>query len=159
MTNVVPFKRRSSGGSSSDEGSQRRFDVQLFIIHPSLDPSTISAELGLEPTVQHRVGGARKTPKGTSLPGNYPDTRWRYSERHHVREQWFVGRIDELLERLMPHKAFLLDLRTDGGTAYLIVQFLGDGYFGDALSRQTLVKMVELGLDFGIEVYEVPQSE
>ena len=40
----------------------------------------------------------------------------------------------------------------------VIVQFLGDGYFGDKVGRDTLAKLVELELDFGIECFSTPQS-
>ncbi|MBP0581098.1 hypothetical protein J8I29_17360, partial [Labrys sp. LIt4] len=56
------------------------------------------------------------------------------------------------------HKAFLLSLRESGGRTWIIVEFLGDGYFGDEIPLRTLAKLVELGLDFGIEVFAVPQN-
>ena len=40
----------------------------------------------------------------------------------------------------------------------LIVQLLGDGYFGDVLPLSLLSRLVELQLDLGLEVYTVPQS-
>ncbi len=136
----------------------RRFDVQLFIVHPSLDPAEISAALRLEPMVTHRVGDRRATPRGTPLPGTYPDTRWRYSVRHQVTDQWFVDGLGELLALIVPHKAFLDQLRASGGRAGLIIQFLGDGYFGDTVPHEVLSKLAELGLDLGIECFTVPQS-
>lgn len=158
MSNVVPFGRRKLDGTDSEGGSRRRFEVQLFIKHPSIDPAQVTATLGLKPKIQSRVGEARKTPKGMPLPGVYSDTSWRYCERHHVAKQWFASRIDELVDRLLPHKTFLRGLRESGGTTWIIVEFLGDGYFGDEIPLRTLAKLVELGLDFGIEVFAVPQS-
>lgn len=154
----MPFDRRSRVSADSEGGSRRRFEVQIFIKHPSIDPAQITATLGLEPKIQSRVGEARRTPKGTPLPGAYPDTSWRYGERHHVEKQWFASRIDALVDRLLPHKAFLGGLRESGGRTWIIVEFLGDGYFGDEIPLRTLAKLVELGLDFGIEVFAVPQS-
>jgi len=40
----------------------------------------------------------------------------------------------------------------------MIVEFLGDGYFGDNVPLEALSTMVELQLDFGIECFSVPQS-
>ncbi|QEN90937.1 DUF4279 domain-containing protein [Labrys sp. KNU-23] len=157
MSNVVPFGRKKQDDENSQQDMQR-FDVQLFIVHPSIEPDEITAAIGLEPTRQHPAGKPRVTPKGTSLPGVYPDTRWRYSERHHVEEQWFASSVEELVDRLLPHKSFLLGLRESGGETCVIVQFLGDGYFGDEVPLRTLAKLVELGLDFGIEVFDVPQN-
>lgn len=158
MSNVVPFGWRNRDGADSEVGSWRGFEVQLFIKHPSIDPAEITTTLGLEPKIQSRVGDARRTPKGVPLPGIYPDTSWRYCERHRVEKQWFASRIDELVDRLLPHKAFLRGLRESGGRTWIIIEFLGDGYFGDEIPLRTLAKLVEFGLDFGIEVFDVPQN-
>jgi hypothetical protein len=138
--------------TDSDEGSLRRFDVELFIVHPTLDPAEITAELGLEPQNSHCVGSPRQAPKGTSLPGTYRDTRWRYSIELELKNQWFSKEVTKLVDRLTPHKAFFGKLRESGGTAQIIVQFFGD-YFGDEISLETLSKMIELQLDLGIECF------
>jgi hypothetical protein len=138
--------------ADSDEGASRRFDVELFIIHPKLDPAEITAELGLEPQNSHRAGDPRLTPKGDTLPGIYHDTRWRYSIELELKDQWFSEEVTKLVDRLAPHGAFLRKLRESGGRAQVIVQFFG-GYFGDEISRETLSKMIDLELDFGIECF------
>jgi hypothetical protein len=51
--------------------SGQRFDVELFIVHPTIDPSEITIALGLEPKVSHRAGDRRVTPKGILLEGNH----------------------------------------------------------------------------------------
>jgi hypothetical protein len=136
----------------------KRLDVQLFIVHPTIDPDDITAALGLEPSHAHRIGDNRKTPKDTPLPGQYPDTRWRHSVRYDVQSQHFHRHVADLLDRLTPHKSFLMELRASGGRGTLIVQFLGDGYFGDTLPLDMLSKLVDLQLDLGLECYTVPQS-
>jgi hypothetical protein len=127
-------------------------------VHPTIDPAAITAALGLEGHFVHPVGGQRKTPKGTLLSGKYKDTRWRHSIRHDVRDQWFAAAVVRFVDRLAPHKAFLHDLRSTGGRAMIIVRFLGDGYFGDEISRDALAQLVDLELDLGIECFSVPQT-
>ena len=140
-------------------GSDRRFNVQLFIVHPSMVPAEITNALGLEPLIIHHVGEPRRTPKGTALPGNYPDTRWRHSIHRKTSDQWFAAEVEGLVNHLEPRKAFLNHLYATGGSAALIVQFLGDdGYFGDSLPPSLLTKFGDLGLSLDIEVYAVPQS-
>jgi len=139
-------------------GAPKRFDVELFIVHPTYDPAEISAALGLDAKFSHRVGEQRKTPKGTPLEGTYRDTRWRHSRRHETRDQWFGDKIAELLDRIEPHRGFLKKLRDTGGRACVIVQFLGDGYFGDEILQDTLTKLADLELDLGIECFTVPQQ-
>jgi hypothetical protein len=138
--------------------SGRRFDVELFIVHPTIDPSEITIALGLEPKVSHRVGDRRVTPKGTLLKGNNPDTRWRYSARYTVSNQWFADKVDSLVAQLLPHRDYLSLLLQTGGRLTLIVQFLGDGYFGDEIPQSTLTKIADLGLSLSIECFMVPQS-
>jgi hypothetical protein len=136
----------------------RRFDVELFIIHPLLDPADISRALGMEGHFSRRVGDQRKTPKGTLLPGVYPDTRWRHSIRRTVTEQWFASEVVAFVGRLEPHKEFLANVRATGGSATVIIQFLGDGYLADDIPLTTLAKLGELGLSLGIECFIDPQS-
>ena len=140
----------------SEKGLRRRFNVELFIVHPTLDPAEITAALGLQARLEWRAGQLRNTPKGDHLSGYYRDTRWRHSVRHDVNEQWFADRVSNLVDHLAAHKAFLANLKSTGGTACVIVQFIGDGYFGDQVPSQTLAKLVELGLDLGIESF--PQA-
>src|SRR5262245_10676715 len=136
----------------------RRFDVQLFIVHPTIDPTEITMALGLEAKFSHRVGDRRMTPEGTLLEGNYPDTRWRYSARYTVSNQWFADKVESLMAQLLPHKAFLSRLLQSGGKLSVVVQFLGDGYFGDEIPQSTLAKIVDLGLSLSIECFVVPQK-
>lgn len=140
----------------SDNGPPRRVDVELFIIHPTMQVAEITAALGLEAHFAHDFGDDRKTPKGTPLPGQYRDTRWRYSIRHQITDQWFADKIASFVQTLKPHKAFLHHVRACGGSAQIIVQFFGDGYLGDKVSLETLTTITELQLDFSLEVFSGP---
>ena len=66
-----------------------------------------------------------------------------------VSPQWFADKVESLVEHLLPHRAFLSRLLQTGGTLTLIVQFLGDGYFGDKIPQSTLAKIADLGLSLG----------
>jgi Domain of unknown function (DUF4279) len=133
--------------------SAKRFHVELFIVHPTLSPTDISSALGLEAHSAHRVGDPRKTPKGTPLAGIYPDTRWRHCVECSVTGQWFAAEVTKLLDRLEPQKAFFANLKSTDGNASIIVQFFGDGYLSDAVPLSDLSRLVELGLEFGIECF------
>ena len=141
-----------------EDGTSRRFQVELFIVHPTMKPAEITAALGLDGHVIHPVGAQRTTPKGTPLPGKYRDSRWRHSVRYEIKDQWFAEVVTKLVDRLVPHKSFLRNLRSTGGRTCVVVQFLGDGYFGDEIPRDTLAKLVDLELDLGIECFQVPQA-
>jgi hypothetical protein len=135
----------------SKDDPLRRIDVELFIRHPSLSPAEISTALGLEAHRAACVGDPRKTPKGRPLPGRYARTTWRHSTEYELIERLFADKITLLVDRLVPHKEFLHHVRATGGDATLIVQFVTDDYFTDIVPLDTLAKMVELRLDFGIE--------
>jgi hypothetical protein len=79
--------------------------------------------------------------------------RWRFSLRYEVGDQWFAGPVAELVDRLMARKEFLHKVIASGGSASVIVQFLGDGYFGDNIFTDTLAKLGELGLELGLECF------
>ena len=140
------------------EGTPKRLDIELLIVHPTLTPQEITAALGLKAKFMHNAGDQRNAVDGTLLSGVYPDTRWRHTRRFMVTDQWFTRYLEELVEYLEPYHHFLHYLRITGGSATLIVQWLGDGYFGDNITKETLTKLVELDLDLGMECYSVPQS-
>jgi len=143
---------------SDEEGSACRFCLDLFIVHSSIDPNEITAALGLEPSNAHRVGDRRATAKGRLLEGTYSDIRWRYSICHENADRFFARKIDEFLDRLVPHRGFLHQLRATGGRATLIVYFI-DGYFTDSISNETLSKLVDLHMDLAIECLMEPKAE
>jgi hypothetical protein len=66
--------------------------------------------------------------------------------------------VTRLVDSLERHKAFFANLKSTGGRASVIIQFLGDGYLADEIPLATLVKLVELELALAIECYVDPQS-
>ena len=141
------------------EGTLRRFDIDLLVIHPTLPPEAITAAMRWRPHVVHPAGAARRAPNGVALPGHYRDTRWRYEWCYVTREQWFTFALDAAAQALEKRALFLRRLLDSGGKVHLSVQFLGDGYFGDAVAPDTLARLARLGVHFGIEVFMVPQSQ
>jgi hypothetical protein len=140
-------------------GPGRRFDVELLVIHPTMTPEEISVGLGLAAHFSHCVGVQRQTPTGTPLPGNYHDTRWRHSTRHAATDQWFAEPLAEFVASLVPRKGFFHHVRASGGEACVILQFLGDGYYGDNITPETLAQLAELHVDLGLEVYGTTQRK
>jgi len=148
-------KGGTSGSQREDDeaGARRRFSLDLFVVHPSIDPVTISAALGLDAHVTSRAGDPRSTPKGTPLAGVYRRTSWRYCVCWEVDDQHFAEEFSAFVASMQPHAAFLRQIRDTGGEANVILQFLGDGYFGDVLPADVLQNMADLKLDLGIECF------
>jgi hypothetical protein len=101
----------------SDFDGGKRFDVELFIVHPTFDPADISRTLGLEAHFAHRVGDRTKTPKDTLLPGNYRDTRWRHSVRCSVTDHRYAAEVTRLVDSPESHKTFFSSLISTGGAS------------------------------------------
>ena len=119
--------------TESEADNSRQIEVDLFIVHPTMTPTEISAALGLESPYSHCVGDSRKAPNGVVLGGNYRDTRWRHSIRWELDDQRFGLAISALVEKLVQHKAFLDHVRSTGGRAQSSLQDLGEGYLGEPI--------------------------
>jgi hypothetical protein len=153
---VSPESGEPAANAWTDE--LKEFHVELFVSHPTMDPSDITAALGLEAAIERRAGDPRMTPKGTILPGKNPKTWWRHCREYQVEGQWFAGKVTEFVESLAPHKSFFTRLRAEGGRAEVVLQFL-NGYTSDSIPPATLASMGELGVSFGIENFAaIPAS-
>lgn len=70
----------------------------------------------------------------------------------------FACELSRLIDALGPHQAFFAEVKANGGTASIIIQFM-DGFLADELSSVTLARLVELDLSLGIECYAgLPKS-
>jgi hypothetical protein len=145
--------------SDEDDEAPRRFEIDLFIVHPTLRPNEISRALNLVAHSSHAVGEPRKTPKGKSLAGVYTDTRWRHTRGYTVDEQWFADELAQFVANLRSRGEALAKLQAGGGMTALVVKFLGEGFFGDEIGHETLSAIVELGLSLEIECFAVARDE
>ena len=144
---------------SDDEKAAQRFEIDLFIVHPTLSPKEISRALNLVAHSSQAVGEPRKTSKGKPLSGVYTDTRWRHKRRYTVDDQWFADELARFVENLRPRGEALAKLQDGGGMATVVIQLLGNGFFGDEIGHATLAAIVELGLSLEIECFAVAQDD
>ncbi|MGF1622822.1 MAG: hypothetical protein ACFCUR_19720 [Rhodomicrobiaceae bacterium] len=141
------------------ERKTQRFGLDLFIVHPSYDPADINTQVGMEGHIVQRVGDPRITPKGTRLPGRYPETRWRHCLKYEKKDQYYETEVTGFVNRLEARKVFFFELFATGGRGSLIIKFLGDdGHFGDEIPITTLAKLVDLKLTLAVECCGVPQA-
>lgn len=134
------------------ETEELSFSIRLLIKHPSCDPSEITRELGLTPHLAHKVGDARQTPKGTSLPGTYRETAWGHTIRV-TGERYFFRSAEALIGKLEERASFLQHLSETGGTVCLIFNLRGEHNVGDDLGWRSLARLVALRVDLGVEVF------
>jgi hypothetical protein len=141
------------------DGDERHFDLGLLIVHPAIDPAEISRLLGMEAQTCQMAGSRRSTPEGRQLAGTYTETRWRWHEHMTTRSQWFEKELVKFVNKIAKQRSFLRELRSSGGSATIVIEFLGDGYFGDCISLSVLRQLVELEVDLGIECFTAPQAK
>jgi hypothetical protein len=143
------------GGTELDKVWSR---IRLLIIHPDMDPEIITTTLGMAPrNANHKFGNPRVTPKGTSLPGIFPDTRWSKTFES-LDGVGPASAVAQALDVLSCHRAFWTQLTETGGTAELILSLDGGTYQGDSIRADQIRQLADLGIGLGIEVYPVPQS-
>ena len=129
-----------------------RYGVRLIIRHPAIDPEIITRTLQIEPTRSAMVGTVMKSPKGEPLRGNHRDSVWSYS-LHVKKNRFFFREVVELIAKLEPHKAFLVDLIESGGTAIVAIDLPGDTNIGDALRWREVARLGALRIDLSVEVF------
>jgi hypothetical protein len=76
-----------------------------------------------------------------------------------VDDQWFADELARFVESLRPRGEALARLQAGGGMTALVVQFIGDGHFGDEIGRDTLAAIVDLGLSLEIECFAMSRND
>jgi len=152
---------RTGAGGGAKRGRRKtdktRPSARLLITHPDIDPAAITERLGIQPAHCSKKGEPRKTPRGTPLPGVYPDTRWSISFPNE--ENLSIGElVAEAIETLPVTSRFWSELAQSGGEAELILEIVGTKYQGSSLDIGAVRQLANMGMRLGIEIYDVPQN-
>jgi hypothetical protein len=125
------------------------YTVSLQVWHPDADPQSIIAEIGLVPFRSWARGDERETPKGTPLPGTYPES---YCVFHlGDREDGELANfLREILAKLEHVAAFTSELRRIGGRISFFISWSA-GDRGEVFDVELLANMARLGIDLGID--------
>jgi hypothetical protein len=62
---------------------------------------------------------------------------------HVIKDQWFASEVSRLIEKLEPHKTFFADVKSSGGTASIVIQFM-DGFLAEIGQRNGKITFDEL---------------
>lgn len=138
------------------------FSVALRIWHPTIDPEVISRTLGLKANYSAMSGAERTTPKGKKLAGIHSESYWHadpfdrgeYASTDEVAEDVLA----DVVELLLPKKAFLLILREQGARVHLQVASFSIRNYALELSPSLLAACSELGLSIVHDVYPCSQG-
>jgi hypothetical protein len=129
-----------------------RYQIRLLIRHPSIGPDRITNTLRLIPHLSAIAGSVRKNPKGTVLRGLHKDSVWSHSFRVEGNRPFFSD-VVELINKLEPHKAFLVEIQNSGGSTSMVLDLPGDVNIGDVLPWREMARLCALRIDLSIEVF------
>lgn len=128
------------------------FSIVLLIKHPSMNPISISSELRLHPYSCFKAGEQIVTPSGKVMAGKYNHTSWLY-KKDLEGDCSFPKELESFVLDIFPAKDFLIKLISENAFCNLCVQFPGDIHQGVSISYAILKKIVELKLNFEIEIF------
>ncbi len=137
--------------------SEYEFTVSLRIRHPTLDPLTISAALGIEPQHSWRAGEPRRDATGATLGGTHRDSYWM---GRLMREPQLSGEgvsvesvLSKTLNQLRRAQPFLEQLSEDGGAAEVLISLFAREVFRIELPPDDLAVLGKLHLTVVLEVH------
>ncbi|MDR7219960.1 DUF4279 domain-containing protein [Aminobacter aminovorans] len=134
-----------------------RYAVSLQIKHPHVHPEHVCAELGSSPEYSWVAGEPRKTPKGTPLSGVYKENYCIF-DMGSGHDGALVQSLDRALQELHSKGEYLRHLRSTGGTLMFYVFWYPNGDTGAVFQADLLMRMADLGISLGINVYELSED-
>jgi hypothetical protein len=133
--------------------------LSLSIVHPSLDPASVTQVLGLKPQRTWLAGEQRSTPKGTPLQGRYAEGYWATDPFEYGWQASTDMQIEDALEELVsflePHAAFLRQI-SSGGIVKVWVSSQSTRNYAFELSPSMLGRLASLGATLVHDVYPGP---
>ena len=137
--------------------SAYEFTVSLRIRHPTIDPATITAALGIQPQHTWRAGQPRRDPAGVELGGTHHDSYWtgRLMEEPQLSSDGVSveGVILKTLSHLRRAQSFLEQLNAEGGLAELLVSLDAQDDFRLELPADSLTVLGRLHLAIALDVH------
>ncbi len=137
--------------------SEYEFTVSLRIRHPTIDPATISAALGIQPQHTWRAGELRCDPSGAELGGEHHDSYWMgrlMDEPQLSSDSVSVERVIlKTLSQLRRSQSFLEQLHAEGGVAELLVSLYARHDFRLELPADSLTLLGRMHLAVALDVH------
>ncbi len=137
--------------------SAYEFTVSLRIRHPTIDPATITATLGIQPQHTWRAGQPRCDPAGAELGGEHHDSYWMgrlMDEPQLSSDSVSVERVIlKTLGQLRRAQSFLEQLNAEGGVAELLVSLYAREDFRLEFPSDSLTLLGRMHLEVALEVH------
>lgn len=136
------------------------FTISLCIRHPTIDPTSITQSLGIEPQHTWRAGEARRGDAGEETEGVYHQSYWTGRAMQEPQVSSEKATVESLLlktlNQLRRSHDFLQELSTDGGSAELTVSLFARGVFRLELSPETSALLGRLRLTIAFDIHPHP---
>ncbi len=138
------------------------YRIRFLLIHPTMNFSKIRDELtsvpGLNSGRPMNFGEERFSHKGEKLEGTYFDSRWGFDfetsdEWRKSEDQTASNSINEILERLEPHKQRFNNLAKSGCDIELILVIGVESNTGEVLKPELLRRLSEFNISLGLDLY------
>jgi hypothetical protein len=137
--------------------SEYEFTVALRIRHPTMDPATISATLGIQPQHTWRAGQPRCDATGAELGGAHHDSYWMARLMEEPQLSSDVVSVERVilntLSKLRRAQSFLEQLSAEGGVAELIVSVYAREDFRLEFPSDSLTLLGRLSLAVALDVH------
>lgn len=132
------------------------FTLSLGVRHPSMEPSRITLELGLEPGHVWSNGEARTDASGAPLSGSHRGSYWICEIAPRPRFSGERGAVDgdlsRLLDQLRPSINFIQELQRTGGATELLLTVFAHGDFHIDLPPEMTSLLGRMGIALSVEV-------
>lgn len=137
--------------------SEYEFTIFLRIRHPTIDPETITAALGIQPQHTWRAGQPRSDSADPELGGAYRDSYWigRLMDDPQLSSESVSveGITVKTLTHLRRAQSFLEQLNAEGGVAELLVSLYARDSFRLELPSDFLTLLGRLHLAVVLDVH------
>jgi hypothetical protein len=141
--------KRGSPASGGEDGLSFAYSATLRIFGDIPDLEDISARLGLRATYSHR-----RNDKPRSTGQEFGHDMWAYSPLLHESEP-IEKHIDELWEKLKPHKEYLLGLKKSVAVDVFLGYRSNCDHCGVEVPHSSLEMFLELKIPFGLSIIVV----
>lgn len=141
-----------------------RVEVDFYVGSPSLNPSEVTAALGIQPD-RFASRGDECRNYGGGLLSPHEEGFWLLTSRGKVQGELESKDIDEhlmfLLKLLLPHRESILRFAEEGETSFSVLwesSYLNAGT-GPVISHECIAGIAQLGADIGFDIYQIKAKE
>lgn len=135
--------------------SSFKYEACLRITHPEIDPETVTKRLNINPTISHKAGDSRRTPKGNSLPGFNKETFWMHVIDAEISDQSksLLSLLVDMNQRISFAQDYLREIEETGGSIEYFIGWFSGVNSGDVFNWQFLEKCAALRISLAFDVY------